>query len=568
MSTAKAQRLILERLSGGSAVLLSLHLALPTVPAWADGRDAEGRAVLLIGAHALRVLPDAEAAESAVLAALAAGYVPDGVHAVAYAPRASEAVAELVAGPAQEVLVWGSRASGKTMLTAGALLALAELHLRAGYPGPLRALWLHASLVDASAKTARSLEEPLWAGVWRLEQDRRVAVATLGGHDLVLADFVAVQDTTTKERLRASCHVVGAEELVGTLDEAGGIGEREYEVALTSMLRLEGRRRVAFSTTNPGSREHWAYQRFLAEGHDPRCVAVAVPSRDRLTEAEVTAQAEPFRESPDLRARLVEETWTDLKLGPEVAVGYTPAKHVAPAPQVLVSHAPLYIGWDTAPGSHVHAAVIAQRNGPQIRVFAAFASSNTGLRQFIDERILPWITQRTRWVLGADNAREWLTHVLDPAACTYEGGDADQDARRRIAASLGGRFREGAVHWQPRIGPLLAVLSENSDVTLKIDPGPDCDLLRRALAGLWHYDMTRGGTVERDAPAKNERLFADAGDALCYVLGEMRPSRRPGPRNARPNPARTITIANAPELMGHPPRRPPGSASKTLLHNL
>lgn len=566
MSVAKAQRLLLERLGSGAVALLSLHLALPTVPAWADGQDAEGRAVLLVGAHALRALPDAEAAEAAVLATLAAGYVPDGVHAVAYAPKASEAIAELAAGPAQEVLVWGSRASGKTMLAAGALLALAELHLRAGYPGPLRALWLHASLVDASAKTARSLEEPLWAGVWRLEQDRRVAVATLGGRELVLADFVAVQDTTTKERLRASCHVVGAEELVGTLDEAGGIGEREYEVALTSMLRLEGRRRVAFSTTNPGSREHWSYARFLADGHDPRCVAMAVPSRDRLSEAEVAAQAEPFRESPDLRARLVEETWTDLKLGPEVAVGYTPAKHVASAPQTLVSHAPLYIGWDTAPGAHVHAAVIAQRNGPQIRVFASFATDKTGLRQFIDERVLPWITQRTRWVLGKDNAREWLTHVLDPAACTYEGGDADQDAERRIRASLGGKFRAGAQHWQPRIGPLLAVLSENSEVTLKIDPGPDCDLIRRALAGMWHYDMTRGGSVERDAPAKNERLFADCGDALCYVLGEMRPSRRPGPRHARPNPSHGVQIVSMPELT--PNRSAPRPASKTILRNL
>jgi hypothetical protein len=76
MSTAKAQRLILERLSAGAAVLLSLHLALPAVPTWADGRDAAGRAVLLVGAHTLRGLPDGEDAVAAVLASLAEGFVP------------------------------------------------------------------------------------------------------------------------------------------------------------------------------------------------------------------------------------------------------------------------------------------------------------------------------------------------------------------------------------------------------------------------------------------------------------------------------------------------------------
>jgi hypothetical protein len=39
------------------------------------------------------------------------------------------------------------------------------------------------------------------------------------------------------------------------------------------------------------------------------------------------------------------------------------------------------------------------------------------------------------------------------------------------------------------------------------------------------YDQNRAGVVERDAPARNEHLFADLGDALCYAVGEMRPSQ-------------------------------------------
>lgn len=183
--------------------------------------------------------------------------------------------------------------------------------------------------------------------------------------------------------------------------------------------------------------------------------------------------------------------------------------------------------------------MICQRNGPQIRVFASLVANNTGLKQFVETRVQPWLVSRARWILGGDNAREWLIHVLDPAATPQEGGDYDQDAERRLRATLGGRFRVGLSHWQPRIGPLLAVLGENSEVTLKIDPGPDCDVIRRALAGMWHYDLTRGGTVERDAPAKNERLFADCGDALFYAIGEMQPSKPPRPRYQKRAPTKS-----------------------------
>ena len=69
------------------------------------------------------------------------------------------------------------------------------------------------------------------------------------------------------------------------------------------MLRLEGRKRVAILTTNPGSHEHWAWKRFLADLHDPYRVAMHVPSRDRLSESQIDEQAAPFRDSPDLKAR-------------------------------------------------------------------------------------------------------------------------------------------------------------------------------------------------------------------------------------------------------------------------
>src|SRR4029453_7382343 len=155
------------------------------------------------------------------------------------------------------------------------------------------------------------------------------------------------------------------------------------------------------------------------------------------------------------------------------------------------------------PGRHFsHVSSLCQRNGPQIRVFATFCVSNGTLKQLVDEKVLPFLLARARWALGPSNAREFLVHVLDPSAFTYEGY-ADLTAEQIIKRALGGgRFREAATHWSPRITPLLAVLSPNCDVTLKFDPGPTCDLARRACAGMWHYDQSRGGSVERTRPRR------------------------------------------------------------------
>ena len=106
-------------------------------------------------------------------------------------------------------------------------------------------------------KTGRSLEAPHWSGPWTLRDDHRVAATTVGSAELVLADFIGIRDESGAERLRAEARVLAAEELIPSLDDSGGIEERKYELALTS-IRLPPRRRVAISTTNPGGRRHLA----------------------------------------------------------------------------------------------------------------------------------------------------------------------------------------------------------------------------------------------------------------------------------------------------------------------
>jgi hypothetical protein len=519
MSTAKAQRLLLERLGSGATVLLSVHLDLPTMPAWCDGRDAQGRSVLLVGRHQLGQSAEAQAAVTAVLQAVGQGHVPDGVHVVTYAPKASAFIAEVVTGQAFEVLGDGPRGSGKTQAVPGALAGLAELRARAGERGPLRVLWIHDALVNAAVKTGRSLESDLWAGLWALRDDRRVAMLTVAGAELVLGDFVGSQDASAQERLRAECHVVAVEEVIPSLDESGGVAERHYEMALTSARLQPNRRRVAMLTTNPGDVDTWPYRRFIEGGGRAGCVRVAIPAEDRLTPEDIAALRASFRDSPDLEKRLALGEWSALKLGELVAVGYDPAVHVAAQRLEPASDHVLGLGWD---GGHSPSAVIGQCIGGQVRIYAALNDLKSGVLELIEDQVLPWLIQHAPWWQDAGA----LMHVIDPSMATGSEATIRQSSERMIRETLGGRVVKGPVAWSPRREAVLRVLAprhEGGMVPFAITPTAETTLLRQALGSRWYYPQTPDGRVDRSRPKKPNSPWADVGDAAAYLLGWLRP---------------------------------------------
>ncbi len=251
MSVVRARSLLAEKSQSVKTILLGVLLELADVPGWAHGVDGEGRVVFLVGRHRLEITEDTGAEFVRVtLDALQQGDMPNGVHVVSYAPIASAFIAEIVAGKATEVLGVGPRESGKSQAIPGALAILSELHDQAGSPLPLRCLLLNESLVSFSMKLGRSLEEEMWGGCWHLRNDRREALLSLGGVDYVLADAVGATDDSAAERLKTRCHVVAAEELTQSLNDAKGIEESKYALALSSMSLLTPRP-VAMATCNP-----------------------------------------------------------------------------------------------------------------------------------------------------------------------------------------------------------------------------------------------------------------------------------------------------------------------------
>ena len=446
----KIERVLLGKLGSTGVRFFSIHLDLsqiPTPPAWLHGRDHLGRGVVLIGDEALGDGPEAKEVVSIILHDLAAGQCPDMVCPVALAPAASRAVVEAIAGPAEELLLHGERGTGKTIVELVIAMLVAKRHLQAGYPGPFRVLWLHDSLLSASIKTARSMELPLWGGCWTLHEDRRAAKCSLAGRVLVQVDFVGCVDEASAQRLRASAHLILGEELVPSLSDGQGITEAQYELALSSMRRqdVETPRRVAVSSTNPGAPDHWAYRRFLQDGHPRQTLAIRIPPEDRLTPEEHAALDQSFASNPTLQRRLARGEWVMLELGASVAEGFNEHVHVSRTPLTPDPHYLLGVGFD---GGHSPSAVVGQIIGGQLRIYAALNGMGIGMLQLLEQQLLPWLHEHAPWALAQYGGA--LVNIIDPNLATPSQHSITESGEKIILEKLGGQIVPGAVRWGPR----------------------------------------------------------------------------------------------------------------------
>ena len=98
--------------------------------------------------------------------------------------------------------------------------------------------------------------------------------------------------------------------------------------------------------------------------------------------------------------------------------------------------------------AHTHAAIIGQRVAGQIRIYAGLVAEETGLKQFLEVSVLPWLSRCAPWALGR-GGNERLYHRYDPSMDTGEGGDidmnqtglsfldADRRGERRALGSIG-----------------------------------------------------------------------------------------------------------------------------------
>ncbi|MGH2627815.1 MAG: hypothetical protein ACRDHY_14330, partial [Anaerolineales bacterium] len=315
---------------------------------------------------------------------------------------------------------------------------------------------------------------------------------------------------------------------VSVLLQSSGIGEEAWAIALTSQ-RLVSHCHPACITTNLPDEDHWAWQRFVGQRR-PGTACVRIPPGESASAEQRAEWARALEGRPDLLKRLLQGDPGPVLLGPQVAAGYRPEAHVASAPLEIASGTPLWMVHDAG---HTPTTVFGQRVGWQVRIYAGLITEKAGTRQHLEQTVLPWLSRRAPWAL-ARGGMQRLYHRYDPSMDTGEQDDIDQSPLRRIRESLGGIFAPGPTSWPGRRDPMLASfnLADAGRPALQIDPGPDTELLRKALAGRWYYRQSPTGEIVRDLPHKPNHPWEDLGDSFCYLIAGIAPQREldRGPR--------------------------------------
>jgi hypothetical protein len=424
-----------------------------------------------------------------------------------------------------ETAAFGARGDGKTWGAFGAMLIHAQHHFDAGYPLPTR--WLGAADTYAShrAKTIESLTAPEWQGRWQLEDDQHVAVFRDQGAELVRLRLFGIEDVTGMDRLRAECHGLWFEEPApaAVLVQSSGISESAWGLGLTSR-RLPTHHRPAMLTCNYPDEDHWTWQRFVLDQHAGTAY-FRIPPGERATPEQRAEWHRALANRPDMIRRLLAGQPGTLLLGEQVAAGFDQDVHVSVERLAAERGRPLWIGQD---GGHTPTSVFGQRVGPEVRILGAVASEHDGMRGHVKSLLLPWIGEHTPWLSGGVHDREQIQVRYDPAVDTDEQADIESNPLRVMRQMLPGIYYAGPVSWDGRKDPLLGLLHSRLP-RLVIDR--QARGLIKALNGAWYYP-TINGRVSRDLPRKPNHPHEDYGDALCYLVAGMAPSKpeRGGPR--------------------------------------
>lgn len=438
-------------------------------------------------------------------------------------------------GTTNEVAAFGTRGDGKTIGALAAMVIHAQYHRAAG--GALPTRWLGAADTFAShtAKTHPSLLNPLWLGTWQLRDGGHLAAFHVDGVDLVHLRLLGVEDQQGMDRLRAECHGLWFEEPapVSVMIQSSGLSETAWAVGITS-CRLPSYRNPKIMTLNYPDQDHWTYRRFVEEPQ-PGTAVVRIPRGDNahVTAAMRDEWMRALSTRPDLQRRLLLGEPGLILEGQPVARGWAPELHVADTALAPVQWTPLWLGHDAG---HTPSTIIGQRVDGQLRIYAGLVTEHVGTRQHVEQTLLPWLQAHAPWALRRGTGEEPACyHAYDPSMDTGDQSDTDSSPVRVLRDLVGGTFRPGAITWEGRRDPMLAAfnLGVSGRPALRVSPGPDTRLLRKALDGRWHYPTKVTGEVRSIQPAKPNPPWADLGDAWCYLIGGLAPHKAIQPERHR-----------------------------------
>lgn len=460
-----------------------------------------------------------------------------------------------------EIACYGSRGDGKTIGWMVGAIEHARQHFKAGYPLPVSWMGVTDTFTSHKLKTIRSFENPIFQGGWRMSDNDHVAKFFLSGACLVHVDLFGVEDQGAKDRLRMECVGMWFEEPApsAVMVQSTGIDEESWMLGRTSQ-RVPSHFHPAVCTLNLPDEDHWTWRRwgptttpvfanpknleeiFALVGMDaPRelkqwplgsplseCMGgddvrqwFRVPVGERAAHAERLNWAAALKQRPDLLRRLILGLPGVIMLGSQVAQGFRRLDHVSPKSLPFIAGEPVYFGFDFG---HTPTCVIAQPTfhaGYKIlAVKAALHMPGSGVRQLLEEQVIPWLSRFAPWVLRDTDTFAIIGY--DPAQGTIESpkgeeADIDNSALTTIREIFdGGDYEPGPVRWEPRREALVNIFMRRNGILIEDNPYTQ-DLIR-ALDGRWYYPKTIQGGLSSDKPKKPNHPWEDLGDAFIYLL--------------------------------------------------
>lgn len=450
---------------------------------------------------------------------------------ILYKPTVLAFAQAVAKGQAREIMCVGTRGDGKTQGMFGAMLMHAAEHARLGYQLPVKWIGVTDTFASHKLKTIPSLEDPMWKGAWRMSDGGHLVIAKVNGQEIVHLHLFGIEDQGAMDRVRMECHGVWFEEPApaAVLVSSSGVTEMAWTMAMTSQ-RLPTHAHVAAMTLNYPDEDHWTWQRFQPQpgvsGVNPTDATRAwfrIPPGERASKEQRESWAHALRDRPDLLRRLVEGQPGSILLGPQVADGFRRELHVAKERIFPVKGEPLALGVDFGLTPSV---IVGQHAHGYRRVYAAFPCQRGGIKQLMENDVIPWIDKYAPWALQQS---QMIYGCYDPAGQTAEESDIERNPVGTLEKILPGLWFPGPIKWESRKHTLLSAINHHrapGQVSLQLDP-VHCKPLIEALDGRWHYPMDRLGAVRRDGPKKPHHPWEDLGDALIYWLWGLTTDAQP-----------------------------------------
>jgi hypothetical protein len=426
-------------------------------------------------------------------------------------PVMSRFVQAVALGRAKEIAAFGARGDGKTIGALTAMVTHANEHARQGFELPTRWLGVRDSFTNHKLSTIETLKKSLWQGAWKgTDQDHTwFFVAGDPPQILVRLDLIGVDIQEHKDKLKIECHGIWFEEAApSSYLGSAGIDEDSWLTALTS-ARLPSHANPCVVTTNYPDVDHWTWQRWMIERAEGT-LAFRIPTGERASPENRAQWSKALKGRPDLEKRLLLGQPGTSLLGEPVAQGFDLDRNVSETRLVPRYGDSIALGFDFG---LCPSCVIGANAGHEIHVYASLYQEGAGIRQLLEDQVLPWLGRHAPWVLA--HPLQCALIGYDPTGNARAQTDARYSPSTVIQSLLDGWMEPGPITWPERKEVLLTGIQR-----LKLDP-EHAQPLARAMSGRWYYPQTPRGDYRSLQPKKPNPPWADLGDAAIYCLHRL-----------------------------------------------